>query len=80
MLDRKNIAYRKVLEHRRKCSLWGKGFCLDCFGGGLSKFAEEYGDEQMKVLGLPSTQKAVEATIEHLFKMWELKKLKEQGK
>ncbi len=32
------IEYRKVLEHRRNCKKWGKGFCLDCFGGGLTIF------------------------------------------
>lgn len=33
-----NIEYKKVLEHRKKCPYWGRAFCLDCFGGGLSKF------------------------------------------
>lgn len=33
--------YRKVLKHRRKCPHWMKGFCVDCFGGGLSKYTED---------------------------------------
>lgn len=32
-------SYDKVLKHRKKCKLWGSGnFCLDCFGGGFTKF------------------------------------------
>lgn len=31
--------YGRVLEHRYKCPKWKRNeFCLDCFGGGLSKF------------------------------------------
>lgn len=41
-------AYKKVLEHRRKCKKWGKEFCLKCFGGGLSKFSEAILDEIFK--------------------------------
>jgi len=33
--------YNDVLEHRKKCSKWGNGFCLDCFGGGLGLFSEK---------------------------------------
>ena len=33
--------YRKVLKHRNKCSKWTKDFCLECFGGGLTKFSEK---------------------------------------
>ncbi len=32
--------YREVLEHRINCKKWGKRFCLDCFGGGLTKFGD----------------------------------------
>lgn len=32
--------YKKVLEHRKHCQYWGKTFCIDCFGGGLTKFTE----------------------------------------
>jgi len=38
--------YRKVLEHRRTCKKWGKKFCLECFGGGLSKFVDELHKEK----------------------------------
>lgn len=38
-------AYKKVLQHRKTCKLWGKGFCLDCFGGGLTAFLKELEDE-----------------------------------
>lgn len=31
--------YRGVLSHRRSCNKWGKEFCLECFGGGLTKFS-----------------------------------------
>ncbi len=41
VLDVKKLnTYKKVLDHRRNCSKWGKGFCLDCFGGGLTRFTE----------------------------------------
>jgi len=33
-----DIEYKKVLEHRKKCWKWGKSFCLECFGGGLTNF------------------------------------------
>lgn len=33
--------YTKIRDHRRKCNLWGKGFCLDCFGGGLIHFIQD---------------------------------------
>jgi len=33
-------AYEKVLRHRRTCPKWGKSFCLECFGGGLTKYTE----------------------------------------
>lgn len=32
--------YAMVLEHRIKCPKWGKDFCLDCFGGGLTLFSK----------------------------------------
>ena len=37
--------YKEVLEHRRTCKSWGKEFCLDCFGGGLTKFTENLQEE-----------------------------------
>ena len=36
----KNKTYEKILEHRRKCKKWGNDFCLDCFGGGITKYTE----------------------------------------
>jgi hypothetical protein len=31
--------YEKVLEHRGQCENWDKNkLCVDCFGGGLTKF------------------------------------------
>ncbi len=33
--------YNEVLKHRRKCSKWGKKFCLLCFGQGLSHHVSE---------------------------------------
>jgi len=34
--------YRKVLKHRNNCPKWTKEFCLECFGGGLTKFSENF--------------------------------------
>ena len=34
-------AYRQVIEHRKKCAKWGKLFCLDCFGGGLTLYTKK---------------------------------------
>jgi len=36
-----NKKYKEVLEHRRTCPKWGKGFCLKCFGNGLTIFCKE---------------------------------------
>ncbi len=38
---RDSLTYRKILEHRRKCKKWGKDFCLECFGGGLTNFLDK---------------------------------------
>ena len=40
--------YREVLEHRRNCKKWGKKFCLECFGGGLTKFTMDLESEYRK--------------------------------
>lgn len=45
---RESKVYRNVLEHRRKCPKWGKRFCLECFGGGLTKFTTELAKENLK--------------------------------
>ncbi len=37
--------YRNVLEHRRNCKKWGNEFCLDCFGGGLTRFINNLNSE-----------------------------------
>jgi len=35
--------YRKVIDHRGNCQKWKtQRFCLDCFGGGLTKFTKDY--------------------------------------
>jgi len=34
--------YRKILEHRKNCPKWGKDFCIECFGMGLTKFTEDF--------------------------------------
>ncbi len=44
-LMRESKTYRKILEHRRKCSKWGKEFCLECFGGGLTLFTKNLSEE-----------------------------------
>lgn len=33
-----SIKYNEVIRHRQKCPKWGKEYCVDCFGGGLSRF------------------------------------------
>ena len=38
---KQNKTYRKVLQHRKKCKKWGKEFCLECFGGGLTQFTND---------------------------------------
>jgi hypothetical protein len=40
--------YREVLTHRRKCEKWGKSFCLECFGGGLTTFTKNLNEEKVK--------------------------------
>lgn len=40
--------YRKVLTHRKKCIDWGTYFCLECFGGGLTKFTKDLEKEFLK--------------------------------
>ncbi len=40
--------YRDILEHRRTCKKWGKGFCLECFGGGLTLFTKNLQEEMNK--------------------------------
>ena len=44
-MNTNNKAYIKVLEHRRTCSKWGKEFCMQCFGGGLTRFINNYIEE-----------------------------------
>ncbi len=38
--------YRKILAHRNNCPKWTKEFCIDCFGGGLSKFLKNVSKEK----------------------------------
>jgi hypothetical protein len=57
---RESKTYRKVLEHRRKCDKWGKGFCLECFGGGLTKFTKELAKENLSTRSPSKSQDTVE--------------------
>ena len=43
---RESKTYREVLAHRRKCEKWGKSFCLECFGGGLTTFTKNLNEEK----------------------------------
>ncbi len=47
ILDIKKLkTYRDVLEHRRECKKWNiETTCLECFGGGLTKFLENVKEE-----------------------------------
>jgi len=39
-------AYQKVMQHRNHCVRWRDGIlCLDCFGGGLTRFTRDLLDE-----------------------------------
>lgn len=38
--------YRSILDHRRDCPKWGKEFCLECFGGGLTIFFRDIKNEE----------------------------------
>jgi len=40
--------YKQVIKHRESCKKWGKEFCLDCFGGGLTQFTENLRKEFKK--------------------------------
>lgn len=46
-----NETYRKILEHRGNCPKWTKEFCLDCFGGGLTRFLRDMETEHHKKHG-----------------------------
>ena len=48
---RQSEIYREVLEHRRHCRMWGKSFCLKCFGGGLTAFTKQLEEEARRVNG-----------------------------
>ena len=40
--------YSKVLAHRKKCKKWGKEFCIECFGGGLTQFTRDLEKERIR--------------------------------
>ena len=63
MFEQENKAYKKVLEHRHNCPKWGEEFCLECFGGGLTKFRKDFDDEFNKELGLPPIEEIVKWQI-----------------
>lgn len=63
MFEQENKAYKKVLEHRQNCPKWGEEFCLECFGGGLTKFRKDFDDEFNKELGLPPIEEIVKLQI-----------------
>jgi hypothetical protein len=58
----KSKAYRHVLAHRRKCKKWGKLYCRECFGGGLTKFSRALAEERFTAL-----QKKWEEDVKHGF-------------
>ena len=62
-MDRENKAYQKVLAHRKNCPKWGKEFCLECFGGGLNRFVDNFHKEERKELGLPSVEEMVRRNL-----------------
>ena len=62
-MDSYNKAYRKVLEHRNKCKKWAKEFCMECFGGGLTRFTDNYNKEQRKELGLPTIEETIAGNL-----------------
>ena len=37
--------YMKALNHRKTCAKWNNGFCLECFGGGLTLYTEHLFEE-----------------------------------
>ncbi len=37
--------YKNIIHHRNNCKKWGKGFCLDCFGEGLTMTFLRYENE-----------------------------------
>ncbi len=41
--------YRKVLRHRTNCDKWKKEFCLECFGGGLTRFFKNLKKENQRL-------------------------------
>ncbi len=45
-----NKVYRKILEHRNNCPKWTKEFCMDCFGGGLTKFMSNLEEDSIITL------------------------------
>ena len=47
-LMRESETYRKILNHRNNCNNWGKDFCLECFGGGLTQFIKSISEEDPK--------------------------------
>jgi len=47
IIMRESETYRKILEHRRDCPKWGKEFCMECFGGGLTLFIDKLNKERM---------------------------------
>ena len=45
--------YLKILEHRKNCQKWGKEFCIECFGMGLTKCREDFLEElKQKIKGV----------------------------
>ena len=48
---RESITYLSILEHRKTCPRWTKEFCMDCFGGGLTRFLAKLKDENDALLG-----------------------------
>lgn len=56
--------YHKILTHRKKCKKWGKGFCLGCFGGGLTQFTKNL--EQEKISNLGKNDKIIQGLKDYI--------------
>ena len=44
-MEEESQAYKNVLKHRLTCPKWKKGFCLECFGGGLTNYLKRLENE-----------------------------------
>jgi hypothetical protein len=74
---KKSETYRLVLEHRQKCKNWGKKFCIECFGGGLTLFTKNLLDEGLLIIAANGKKSIIGLGFDkHPKKMLENKTLK----